>query len=169
MKLCQQFYQASLPSSIFSEVLVCFTIYLPNQPRNGCTHQETSIHMPVVVIERTRGNGYKLKYEKLQLNRENAFFFLGGVKLWKRLPQEILVSQRLGDTHNPTGCDQPALGDPALTTGLDYVISRCAFQLQLFCDSVILGDTKDLLSKVNSLQANTNCLICRMFCILHVV
>jgi len=40
--------------------------------------------------------------------------------------------------HRPV---QPALGDPALAGGLDYMISRCPFQPLPFCESsgILMG------------------------------
>ena len=45
-----------------------------------------------------------------------------------------------GDTQNSPGCGpvQPALGDPALAGGLDWVIPRGPFQPLPFCDSVVI-------------------------------
>lgn len=43
--------------------------------------------------------------------------------------------------------EQPALADPALTRGLDYVISRGPFQLQLFCRSLGEKGMDDVLEK----------------------
>jgi len=44
-----------------------------------------------------------------------------------------------GDIQNSPGEGpvQPAVGDPALTGGLDWMISRGPFQQLPFCDSVI--------------------------------
>lgn len=43
--------------------------------------------------------------------------------------------------------EQPALADHSLTRGLDYVISRGPFQLQLFCCSLGEKRMDDVLEK----------------------
>jgi len=50
------------------------------------------------------------------------------------------VSSFSGDIQKPAGCSpvQPALGDPDLAGGLDFMIPRGPFQPLLFCDSVML-------------------------------
>ena len=46
-----------------------------------------------------------------------------------------------GDSQDPPGRGpvQPAVGDPALAGGLDWMTHRGPFQPRIFCDSVIMG------------------------------
>ena len=66
------------------------------------------------------------------------FFTLRVTEPWPRLPRGAVESPSLGDIQNQPGWGpvQPALGDPALARGLDWVIPRGPFQPRSFCDSV---------------------------------
>lgn len=103
--------------------------------------------MSVVLSERTGGSGCKLKYKEFQLNRENAFFTLRGVKHWHRLPKRG-SGVSTGDIWNLTECghEQPALGDAALSRRVELhhlpkVPSHLNYSVIMWC-----SDTMDLLS-----------------------
>ena len=49
----------------------------------------------VVPIDRTRGNGHKLRHRKLQLNMRKNFFPLRVTERWKRLPRGTVDSPSL--------------------------------------------------------------------------
>ena len=49
----------------------------------------------MVPINRTRGNGHKLKQSKLQLNTRENFFPLRVTEPWPRLPREAVESPSL--------------------------------------------------------------------------
>lgn len=61
------------------------------------------------------------------------------VELWNRLPREAVASPAV-EILNLTGhgLRQPALAEPALSRGVDKMISRHPFHPELFYDSVKL-------------------------------
>ena len=74
----------------------------------------------VVPSDRTRGNGHKRKQRKFQLNMRKNFFPLRVTEHWQAAQRGCGVSFS-GDIQDlpGRGAVQPAVGDPALATGLD--------------------------------------------------
>jgi len=75
----------------------------------------------VVLTDRTRGNGYKLKHGKFNLNTRKNYFPLRMTEHWNRLPREVVESRSL-ETFK-TSLDKVLcsllLGEPVSTGGLD--------------------------------------------------
>lgn len=72
----------------------------------------------MVLSDRTRSNGRKIKCRKLHLNMRKNFFTLKVTENWNRQPSEVVKSLS-GDTPNPSGRVpvSPTLGDPAWQEG----------------------------------------------------
>lgn len=70
--------------------------------------------MLLIVIERTRCNRCKMKYEKFQLSMENTFFFNFGSKTPEEAAQRnFSVSELVILKTQLEAPEQSALGDPA--------------------------------------------------------
>ncbi|KAK4830026.1 hypothetical protein QYF61_008289, partial [Mycteria americana] len=90
-------------------------------------------------IDRTRSNGHKPKHRRLSLNIRKHFFTVRVTKHWYKFPREAMDSPSL-EIFKAIWTHSWATGSRwlCLSRWLDQLISRCPFQPQLFCDSVIL-------------------------------
>jgi len=87
---------------------------------NGGCQKDGAKIFSVVLSDRTRGSGHKLKHRKFRLNMRKNFFPLRVTKHWNRLPREVVESPSLGIQDPPgQGPLLPTLGDPASAGGLD--------------------------------------------------
>jgi len=62
--------------------------------QGGCQEDGARL-FSVVLSNRTKGNGHKLKYKKLHLNTKKNFFPLRVTEHWNRLPREVVESSPL--------------------------------------------------------------------------
>ena len=79
----------------------------------------------------------QIEIPEIPLKHENSFCCDGDCIPEQVAPRGCGVSV-LGDIKNPTGHGpgQPALVDPTLSRGLDWTVSRDAFEPQLLCHPV---------------------------------
>lgn len=84
---------------------------------------------PLVVSSERKGSGHKLKYRKFHIDIWKNFSYSEDGQTLGKVAHRGGGLSTLGDTQNTTGqgSKQPAGVDPALSRGLDWIISRGPF------------------------------------------
>jgi len=103
----------------------------------GCKKERDRFFI-MVCCDRTRGNGFKWKEGRFRLDIRKMCFTVTVVRLWHRLPGEVVVS------HSWWHSDQAgwalstggAVDVPVHCRGLDQMAFRDSFHVRWFCDYV---------------------------------